>query len=48
MSPRTTWRCAARSFWAMAVCLPLFVCLRLLDAWAAGVAADDVHASVLD
>ena len=37
---------AARSFWALVVCLPLFVALRQLDA-EAGV-ADDVHAFVLD
>jgi len=37
---------AARSFWAVVVCLPLFVCLRQIDAEAD--VADQVHQFVLD
>jgi hypothetical protein len=39
---------AARSFWAMAICLPAFVCLRLLAWLADGIPPQAVHALALD
>lgn len=39
---------AARSFWAMAICLPAFVCLRLLEWLANGVPADAAHIFAAD
>lgn len=39
---------AARSFWAMAICLPAFVCLRLLAWTQQGVPANAAHNFALD
>jgi hypothetical protein len=39
---------AARSFWAAAICLPAFICLRLLAWMSAGVPAHPAHLLALD
>ena len=39
---------AARSFWAMAICLPAFVCLRLLAWTETGVPSHAAHLFALD
>lgn len=39
---------AARSFWAMAICLPAIVCMRLITWLQVGVPADAAHAFSLD
>ncbi len=39
---------AARSFWAMAICLPAFVCLRLLAWTTSGVPPHAAHGFALD
>ena len=39
---------AARSFWAAAICLPAFLCLRLLDWIDAGLPAHPRHAVAVD
>jgi len=39
---------AARSFWAVAVCLPAFICLRLLDWTESGLPASPAHDFIAD
>ena len=39
---------ATRSFWAMAICLPAFICLRLLAWTASGVTPHAAHMFALD
>ena len=40
-------RMAARSFWAILLCLPAFICLHLID-WAQGAEADPARSLALD
>lgn len=46
--PEAEIAAAARSFWAMAVCLPGFLCLRLLDPAAEGASPDPAAGLILD
>jgi hypothetical protein len=46
--PETEMAVAARSFWAMAVCLPAFLCLHLLDGANDGPAAESPAGLALD
>ena len=46
--PETEMAVAARSFWAIAVCLPAFLCLHLLDWTAGGVPPAAGHVLALD
>ena len=39
---------AARSFWALAICLPAFICLRLLAWTSAGVPRHAAHVFAMD
>jgi hypothetical protein len=47
-SPPDQVAVARRSFWAVAVCLPAFVCLHLLDQKASGAAASSARAFAAD
>lgn len=46
--PGAAMAAAGRSFWAMAVCLPAFLCLHLLDWTADGVPAEPAAGLALD
>jgi hypothetical protein len=42
-SAEAAWQAAARSFWAVALCLPAFICLYLIGWEQAGVPPDAAH-----